>query len=78
MKYTFKTNIKCGGCIANVLPVLNAETAISGWKVDIAGPEKILTVETESLDAQDIIALVESAGYQATEKKKGLMGKLFG
>ena len=78
MKYTFKTNIKCGGCIATVQPVLNAETAISGWKVDIADPEKILTVETESLDAQDIIALVESVGYQATEKKKGLMGKLFG
>lgn len=78
MKYTFKTNIKCGGCIAKVQPVLDAETAISSWEVDTNDPEKILTVETASLDAHGIVELVESAGFQATEKKKGLLNKLFG
>lgn len=78
MKYTFKTNIKCGGCIAKVQPTLDADTAISQWKVDTDNPEKILTVETDSLNSTSIVSLIESLGFEATEKKKGLMGKLFG
>lgn len=78
MKHIFKTNIKCGGCIAKVQPGLDAESAISQWEVDTDNPEKILTVETESMGATSIISLIESLGFQATEKKKGLLGKLFG
>ncbi len=78
MKYTFKTNIKCGGCIAKVQPGLDAESAISHWEVDTDNPEKLLTVETESLEAASIVSLIESLGFQATEKKKGLLSKLFG
>jgi copper chaperone CopZ len=33
--------------------------------VDTANPAKILTVETESLNEQEVITLVEKAGFKA-------------
>lgn len=60
----FKTNIQCGGCIATVTPFLNAEPAVTNWKVDTNVPEKILSVDT-NLSATDIIAIITKAGYKA-------------
>ncbi|RYY86379.1 MAG: copper chaperone [Chitinophagaceae bacterium] len=65
MKHQFKTNINCGGCVAAVTPHLNGEKAISTWKVDTQNPEKVLTVETEDLDANQVCALVHKAGFTA-------------
>lgn len=63
----FKTNIKCGGCIATVTPVLNNIPEIAKWEVDIDNPEKILTLETnEQLDAETVINALEKVGYTAT------------
>lgn len=65
----FKTNIKCGGCVATVTPFLNQIPEISSWEVDIDDPEKILTVEAnEQLDAETVVTALEKAGYTATEK----------
>jgi len=66
---SFKTNIKCNGCIATVTPFLNGEKQIEEWKVDLASPERILSVKTESLTANAIIELMKKAGYQAEEVK---------
>lgn len=67
----FKTNIKCGGCIATVTPFLNNIPEISKWEVDINNPEKILTVEAnEQLDAETVVATLEKAGYTATAEIK--------
>ena len=63
--YQFKTNIKCGGCIATVTPYLNANNEIKHWSVDTDNKDKILTVETESLSHQAITEIVKKAGYQA-------------
>ena len=41
----FKTNIKCGGCIATVTPFLNDQKEISSWTVDTNSAEKLLTVQ---------------------------------
>lgn len=63
----FKTNIKCGGCIATVTPFLNDISEINKWEVDTASPEKILTVEaSDDLKAETLIATIEKAGYVAT------------
>lgn len=70
MKYQFKTNINCGGCIAKVTPFLDGESQIKNWEVDTDNPNKILTVESESLSQIKIIELVQSAGFEITEKKK--------
>ncbi|WP_316788053.1 heavy-metal-associated domain-containing protein [Pedobacter frigoris] len=62
----FKTNIKCGGCIATVTPYLNAQTEIDDWKVDTENPDKVLEVSgTDSLDAEKVIETLEKAGYKA-------------
>jgi copper chaperone len=63
-KYIFKTNINCNGCKSAVTPFLNKETRIKKWEVDLDSPDKILTVEGEKIDSQEIIGLISSAGYK--------------
>lgn len=62
--FKFKTNIKCSGCMDRVTPVLNGNTGIKKWEVNILEPDKILRVETE-LTAAEIQRVVEKAGYKA-------------
>lgn len=61
----FKTNIKCMGCISKVTPVLDKDTEIAKWEVDVLNPEKVLTVETTHADSQKIIETIERAGFKA-------------
>ncbi|MRX46241.1 heavy-metal-associated domain-containing protein [Pedobacter puniceum] len=63
----FKTNIKCGGCIATVTPALNALAGINKWEVDTANADKILTVEAEGLSAQEVADTVKKAGFTAEQ-----------
>lgn len=65
MKKTFKTNINCGGCVAAVKPALDNAEGIIGWEVDTNNPAKILSVDAPTLSEEDIIALVQKAGYKA-------------
>jgi copper chaperone CopZ len=60
-----KTNIMCGSCIAKVTPTLNEVVGENNWKVDIANPNKVLTVTTQNLSEADVIKAVEKAGYNA-------------
>lgn len=59
----FKTNINCAGCLAKVSPFLNAEQNIDKWEVDTSIPEKILTVEADEINADCVISVVKSAGF---------------
>ena len=61
----FKTNIKCGGCIATVTPHLNQVKGIISWNVDINNPHKILSVETENVASEEITSILNGVGYQA-------------
>jgi len=63
----FKTNIKCGGCVASVKPKLDSIPEIREWKVDLGSPDRILTVEGENLDAGKITEALSSAGYQGVK-----------
>ncbi len=60
----FKTNIKCGGCIATVSPFLNGAPGISHWEVDTAGMDKILTVQSDGISEEEVIRIVQKAGYK--------------
>ena len=62
--FTFKTNINCGSCINAVTPSLNGESRIKHWEVDVTDPKKVLTVNGE-LEAQEIVSLVDQAGFDA-------------
>lgn len=64
-KYQFKTNIKCSGCVAQVTPHLNEADQIKEWNVDTSNPNKVLTVETENMDEQQVRQLVAKAGFTA-------------
>lgn len=77
MKHKFKTNINCGGCIEKVTPFLNRE-GVDAWEVDTQNPKKILSVETSSLSKEDIMAIVEEAGFTIEEEKGGFFSKLMG
>ncbi len=62
--YSFKTSINCNGCLSRVKPLLDAETNIKSWKVDLEDPNKILTVECENLKPSDIIVIIDNAGFE--------------
>lgn len=63
--YQFKTNINCGGCISAITPHLEEIKSIKKWNVDISNPSKILTVETDELEAEEVKHIVQKAGYKA-------------
>lgn len=61
--YKFKTNINCGGCVAGVTPFLNKLENIN-WSVDTENPDKILTVESETVSEEEILKTVKKAGFE--------------
>lgn len=64
----FKTNIKCGGCIATVTPFLNKLETIENWEVDTTSPDKILTIKgIHNLDSKAVVQALENAGYKAEQ-----------
>lgn len=60
-----KTNINCSGCVRAVTPQLDNSTDIQRWAVDTEHPDKILSVDTETLDAASVILLVQKSGFRA-------------
>ncbi len=61
-----KTDINCGGCKAKVKPILDDEPAIENWEVDLEHADRILSVETDSLTAEEISELLGLVGYNGT------------
>jgi copper chaperone len=59
----FKTNIKCGNCVATVTPFLNKAVGENNWQVDIQNPDKLLTVEGATVD--QVKEALKEAGYKA-------------
>jgi copper chaperone len=62
---TFKTNIKCAACVAKVSPTLNELVGEHQWSVDLTDPDRVLSVEVESVTAQSVAAALEKVGYSA-------------
>lgn len=60
----FKTNIKCPACVAKVTSALNDTVGEGKWHVDLASPERILTVKADIPEAKIKDAL-QMAGYRA-------------
>jgi len=62
--FQFKTNINCNSCVATVTPYLNEVKGVSSWAVDTSNREKILTVKSEGINEQDVIEVVQKAGFK--------------
>ncbi|MFY0592532.1 heavy-metal-associated domain-containing protein [Roseivirga sp.] len=69
-KATFKTNINCGGCIATVTPFLDKVSTLKSWSVDTNSKSKLLTVEGNEIEKDEVIKAVQSAGFEIKEKKR--------
>ena len=52
------------GCVAKVTPTLKEISEIENWEVDIRNKDKVLTIETQSLNQNEIVAAVEKAGFK--------------
>ncbi len=60
-----KTNIMCAGCVAKISPALNESLGEGNWQVLTRHPNKVLSVSTGSLSGEEIIKVVEKAGFKA-------------
>lgn len=61
----FKTNVNCNHCINKITPVLNADSSITEWNVDLANEDKVLTVKGENVDGNSVIESLSKVGYMA-------------
>lgn len=61
----FKTNINCGGCVGAVRPHLDKVSGIASWEVDTENQDKILTVQSSGTTAEEVLAVVKKAGFEA-------------
>ena len=62
---SFKTNIKCNGCIQKVKPYLDDLKGIKSWEVDLTSQDRILSVEGDGIEPAGVISALKQAGYQA-------------
>lgn len=60
----FKTNLKCGGCVAAIQKDLDAVAEIESWEVDLTSLDKVLTVKGNANEGQIIDAFAK-AGFVA-------------
>jgi copper chaperone CopZ len=59
----FKTNLRCGSCVKTLKPHLDGEPGVDRWEVDLASPDKPLTVYGDA-PAEAVKAAVAKGGYQ--------------
>ena len=51
--------------MSSVTPHLNANSNIKSWEVDTADPQKVLTIETDTLSDEAVREIVIKAGFKA-------------
>lgn len=60
----FNTNIKCEACVAKVTNTLNGIAGEENWEVNLAAPERTLTITTNAAP-QTIVDALKILGYEA-------------
>lgn len=64
-KIQFKTTLNCGGCVSKVQADLDAKVGIGKWTVDTDNADKVLTVKTEAVTEDEIVAILKRKGFKA-------------
>ena len=62
----FKTNAKCGGCVAKIGTQLSTILPVGQWSIDLDSPDKTLMIISD-IDPEEVIRAVEKAGFKAEE-----------
>lgn len=60
---TYRTNLRCAGCLAAIRPHLDALPGLQRWSVAVDLPDKPLTIEGE-VQADVVRAAMKRAGYE--------------
>lgn len=60
--HRYKTDLRCGACVAHIKPLLDAAPDVARWSADVSDPNKVLTVEGD-VTAERVGALIRPAGY---------------
>jgi hypothetical protein len=66
MTRTYKTNLRCGGCVQTIAPLLDSAAGIRSWKADVESPDRLLTLEGDDVARPRVAELLGKAGYQIT------------
>jgi len=56
----------CEGCKSRITPLLDREEGIESWQVDLEDENKILTVESDDVSGEEVIDILQKAGYLAS------------
>lgn len=64
----FKTNLRCDGCVSSIRPLFDAAHGIKSWRADVESPDKVLTVEGDSVNRSQVEDLLGKAGYQVLDE----------
>lgn len=62
--HRYKTDLRCGACVARVGPLLDAAPGVTRWAADVADPDKVLTVEGDGITAERVAGVLAPAGYR--------------
>ena len=67
----FKTSLKCGGCVNAIRTPMNQIKEIKSWDVDLTSPDKILEVQTELSNTEELNeAILEAFKFSGYIAKK--------
>lgn len=66
MKFLFKTNLKCSGCVDKLSTHLNKNKDITLWNADLDSDDKVLTIESEKMEPEKLKQIIEEAGFKAS------------
>ncbi len=61
----FKTNLNCGGCVSKVKSDLDEANGICEWNVNTDHSDKILTIKSDGITEEEVVAIIESKGFKA-------------
>lgn len=61
----FKTNLNCSNCVGKVTADLNAAVGEGQWTVDTTVSDKILTVQNDTVSAEEIVNIIKKKGFKA-------------
>ncbi|OJU26003.1 MAG: hypothetical protein BGN92_02865 [Sphingobacteriales bacterium 41-5] len=61
----FKTNLNCGGCVSKVQNDFDQNDGVCHWNVNTENADKILTVSSNGITEDEVVAIIKSKGFKA-------------
>jgi len=62
---TLSTDLHCDSCVSKVNPILQDDPSIKEYNINLDHPGKLITIQGNGLNTENLISKLEDAGYQA-------------